>query len=62
LWYAGDEGDALVNTADPSAALAAGLAIRPLAESIRDLATETPVDGFLTPDREQELLASWSRA
>jgi len=60
LWYAGDEADALVNTADPTAAIKAGLTLRPLADSIRDVAKEPAVSGFLTPERERELLARWS--
>ena len=60
LWYAGDDGDAAINTADPAAALRAGMTLRPLAESIRDIAKEPPVaKGFLTPGRETELLARW---
>jgi 2'-hydroxyisoflavone reductase len=60
LWYAGDEGDALVNTADPAAALQAGLAMRPLRDSIRDVRGDAPVAGFLPADREARLLAEWS--
>jgi nucleoside-diphosphate-sugar epimerase len=60
LWYAGDDADALINTADPAAAMRAGLTLRPLAESIRDITKEPPVSGFLAPDRERELLARWS--
>ena len=60
LWYAGDDGDALINTADPANALKAGLIIRPLAESIRDTAHEPAVTGFLSPQRERELLSRWS--
>lgn len=59
LWYAGDADDARINTADPAAALAAGLRLRPLAESIRDIHRVEPVPsdrGFLTPQREAELL------
>ncbi len=60
LWYAGDEDDARINTADPAAALAAGLRLRPLAESIRDILRLEPVpdkQGFLTAEREAQLLA-----
>jgi nucleoside-diphosphate-sugar epimerase len=60
LWYAGDEGDAMVNTADPAAAVAAGLTMRPLRESIHDVRQGAPVTGFLSPARESELLAQWS--
>jgi 2'-hydroxyisoflavone reductase len=61
LWYAGDDGEALLNTADPSAALAAGLRVRPLAESARDVRDEPPVAGFLPADREADLLSRWAR-
>jgi 2'-hydroxyisoflavone reductase len=60
LWYAGDDGDALVNTADPGAAIQAGLTLRPLPESVRDTLHEPAVPGFLRPAREAELLAEWS--
>jgi 2'-hydroxyisoflavone reductase len=60
LWYAGIEDDAATNTADPAAALQAGMTLRPLASSIRDIAKEPPVTrDFLTPERESELLARW---
>jgi len=57
LWYAGEEADAAINTADPAAALKAGLHLRPLAESIRDVLGEPDAAGQLTPGREAELLA-----
>jgi 2'-hydroxyisoflavone reductase len=60
LWYAGDEGEALLNTADPAAAIAAGLRPRPLAESIRDILRLEPAPehaSFLKPERESELLS-----
>jgi 2'-hydroxyisoflavone reductase len=57
LWYAGEEADAAINTADPAAALKAGLRLRPLAESIRDVLEAPDAAGQLTPDREAELLA-----
>jgi 2'-hydroxyisoflavone reductase len=62
LWYAGDEDDARLNTADPAAALKAGLRLRPLAESIADVRDEPPVAQFLSPARESQLLAQWSMA
>lgn len=61
LWYAGDDGDALTNTADPANALKAGLTLRPLAETIRDVLAEPPATGFLTPERETELLSQWGK-
>jgi len=61
LWYAGDDGDALINTADPAAAVRAGLTLRPLAESVRDTLQDPAVSGFLRPDREADLLAEWDR-
>jgi len=57
LWYAGDEEDALLNTADTTAATAAGLHIRPLAETIRDVRGETTTARYLPADREADLLA-----
>ncbi len=69
LWSGGQPGR-LVLTADPDAALAAGLRLRPLAETVRDtlewatreLATgQSPPPGTgLDPVRETELLARWS--
>jgi 2'-hydroxyisoflavone reductase len=60
LWYAGDEDDARTNTASPAAALNAGLTIRPLAKTIRDVSQEQPVTGFLPPEEESRLLAQWA--
>jgi 2'-hydroxyisoflavone reductase len=63
LWYAGMDGDALTNTADPAAALEAGLVLRPLAGSIRDVLADerqAPSGRYLSPERETELLAQWS--
>jgi 2'-hydroxyisoflavone reductase len=57
LWYAGVEADAAINTADPAAALKAGLHLRPLAQSIHDVLGEPDAAGQLAPDRESELLA-----
>lgn len=59
LWYAGDEEEALLNTAEPAAAIAAGLRLRPLAESIRDVLHLEPAPdhlSYLKPERESELL------
>jgi 2'-hydroxyisoflavone reductase len=55
LWYAGDDDDAMVNTADPAAAIAAGLHLRPLKATIDDLAGE-PEAEFLDADDEADLL------
>ncbi len=61
LWYAGDDNEALFNTASPDAAIAAGLTNRPLAETVKDVLTEQVTDqGFLTPERETELLTRWT--
>lgn len=60
LWYAGVEDDARINTASPDAAVKAGLALRPLAQSIRDLDTEPPATGFLSPEEESRLLGLWA--
>jgi 2'-hydroxyisoflavone reductase len=59
LWYAGDDEDALLNTADPAAAIAAGLRPRPLAESVRDVFRLEPAPDdrqFLKPEQEAQLL------
>ena len=61
LWYAGEEDDALINTASPAAAVNAGLVLRPLEESILDLSRTEPVTGFLEPDEESRLLSEWAR-
>lgn len=60
LWYAGVEDDALLNAASPVAAIDAGLVLRPLAESIRDVLQAESGRGFLQPDEESRLLAAWS--
>jgi 2'-hydroxyisoflavone reductase len=61
LWYAGDEDDALINTASPAAAVSAGLVLRPLAQSILDIAqSEPPATGFLEPAEESRLLSEWA--
>jgi 2'-hydroxyisoflavone reductase len=62
LWYAGEEDDARINTAAPDAALAAGLVLRPLEQSVLDLGRTEPVTGFLEPAEEARLLAEWARA
>lgn len=58
LWSAGDPVEDLASTADPAASLAAGLTVRSVSESARDvLAGGSAPAGFLTPERETELLA-----
>lgn len=63
LWPAAS-GEALnLSTADPAAAYAAGLAPRPLRETVADLcaAGDKPRPGIgLPPDRETDLLARWT--
>lgn len=65
LWPGGDS-ESDINTADPSRAYAAGLAPRPLSQTIAEvhaaeLASPTPPRAGvgLTPEREAELLAAW---
>ncbi|MFD8705411.1 NAD-dependent epimerase/dehydratase family protein [Kitasatospora sp. NPDC059648] len=48
-------------TADPSAALATGLKLRPVADSARDILPFDPLPQALTPEREAELLTAWHR-
>ncbi|MFD8754805.1 NAD-dependent epimerase/dehydratase family protein [Kitasatospora sp. NPDC059577] len=49
------------NTADPAAALASGLRLRPVADTARDVPAFEPMPETLTPEREAELLAAWHR-
>jgi 2'-hydroxyisoflavone reductase len=65
LWPAADS-ESDINAADPARAYAAGLAPRPLADSVTEThaaeqASPTPKpDGIgLTPEREADLLAQW---
>lgn len=63
LWSAGDP-DVLMMAADPSKAEAAGLAPRPLADTVRDTLTwtrtlEQPDSPGITAEREQQLLTRW---
>jgi 2'-hydroxyisoflavone reductase len=62
LWYAGEDDDARINTASPAAAVGAGLVLRPLSESVRDVVREQPVTGALPPDEERRLLSQWAAA
>ncbi len=68
LWPGGDS-DSALNAADPSAAYAAGLAPRPLCQSIAETHAAEAVDPTpqrpgtgLSPAREAELLARWQSA
>ena len=59
LWLPDPEWAGMHST-DVSAAVAAGLRFRPLAETIRGAADAPLEDGVgLTPEREAELLAAW---
>ncbi|MEU9836857.1 NAD-dependent epimerase/dehydratase family protein [Streptosporangium sp. NPDC048047] len=61
LWSGGGDRGAL-NTADPAAANAAGLAPRPLARSVREIRESEAgyaTGNEITPEREAELLARW---
>jgi 2'-hydroxyisoflavone reductase len=63
LW-AGDEPDALMSAASPAAALAAGMRIRPLSETITDTLEWTrthdrPATVGLDPNRETAILERW---
>ncbi|MFJ6382798.1 NAD-dependent epimerase/dehydratase family protein [Kitasatospora sp. NPDC092039] len=60
LWPAAPETRA-TSTADPAAALATGLALRPVADTARDVQPFPPVPGTLDPAREAALLAAWHR-
>ncbi|MFF2547881.1 NAD-dependent epimerase/dehydratase family protein [Kitasatospora sp. NPDC058063] len=60
LWPAAPEIRA-TSTADPAAALATGLTLRPVAETARDIRPFEPLPDALAPEREAELLAAWHR-
>jgi len=66
LWPGGDS-ESDINAADPAAAMAAGLAPRPLSQSIDEIreyelasGAVTPDGVGLTPEREAELLTGWA--
>ena len=66
MWPGGDS-ESDINAADPAAALAAGLAPRPLSQSIDEIREHelrspaaAPAGVGLTPEREAELLAGWA--
>jgi 2'-hydroxyisoflavone reductase len=63
LWSGGDP-DVLIMAADPAAAIATGLAARPLEDTVRDTlawaeATPMPNGTGIDPDREADLLRRW---
>lgn len=63
LWTGADP-DALIMTADPAAALGAGLSLRPLSDTVRDTlawtrATEQPSRPGLEAESERALLRRW---
>lgn len=60
LWTLGNPNYFLIGAADPSAAEAAGLKLRPLADTVRDILAHEPEPSFLPSEREARLLASWS--
>jgi len=66
MWPGGDS-ESDINAADPTAAFAAGLAPRPLSQSIDEIrayqletGATTPDGVGLAPEREAELLAGWA--
>jgi 2'-hydroxyisoflavone reductase len=63
LWAEGDSGGQNLSTADPSAAFAAGLAPRPLRQTVAEMRaageTAPPTKG-LAAEREAELLSRWA--
>jgi 2'-hydroxyisoflavone reductase len=63
LWMAGDP-DRFISAASPAAAMAAGLRLRPLADTIRDTlewcnGQSQPTTAGPPPEREAELLTTW---
>jgi 2'-hydroxyisoflavone reductase len=68
LWAEGNTDGASLSAADPAAAFAAGLAPRPLRQSVADIRAEDRAPGSgrpgigLAADREAELLARWAAA
>ncbi|MFD5462864.1 NAD-dependent epimerase/dehydratase family protein [Kitasatospora sp. NPDC127059] len=58
LWHADPQRRA-TNTADPAAALATGLRLRPVRDTARDIRPFEPLPRALTPDQESALLAAW---
>jgi 2'-hydroxyisoflavone reductase len=68
LWAEGDQSAANMMTADPAAAVAAGLTPRPLRQTVADIRAEDRTPGTGRPgvgisaEREAELLALWAAA
>jgi len=68
LWAEGESDAANMSTANPAAAYAAGLAPRPLRQTVADIRAEDRAPGSgrpgigLPPEREAELLAQWAAA
>jgi 2'-hydroxyisoflavone reductase len=68
LWAEGEGDAANMSRANPAAAFAAGLAPRPLRETVADIRAEHRMPGpgrpdvGISADRETELLADWTRA
>lgn len=68
LWAEGEGDAANLSTADPAAALATGLAPRPLRQTIADIRAENRTPGTgrsgvgISAEREAELLARWAAA
>ncbi|MER7674842.1 NAD-dependent epimerase/dehydratase family protein [Kitasatospora sp. NPDC096128] len=60
LWSA-DPLRRATNTADPAAALATGLSLRPVADTAREIEPFEPLPHALTPDGEADLLDAWHR-
>lgn len=68
LWAEGENDAANMSMANPAAAFAAGLAPRPLRETVADIRAEDRVPGVtwagigISAEREAELLAGWAAA
>jgi 2'-hydroxyisoflavone reductase len=60
LWTLGNPDYFLIGAADPAAAEASGLRLRPLADTVRDVLAHEPEPSFIPRDREAELLALWA--
>jgi 2'-hydroxyisoflavone reductase len=60
LWTLGNPDYFLIGAADPSAVEAAGLRLRPLADTFRDTLAAEPEPSFLSAEREAELLKLWA--
>jgi 2'-hydroxyisoflavone reductase len=68
LWAEGESDGANMSTANPAAAFAAGLAPRPLQQTVAGIVAEDRVPGTgrpgigIPPEREAEVLARWAEA